>query len=219
MRFLLAGLILIAAVSSARAQTVIHDTNKLLPQIRAFAKQLPFQNAFQCNDKAQYAAHVISCSELNCSKDGCWSMCDTVSDPAGFPIERSVVNCTDAGAQIFINETGDISDVSRADYEGVGNSNAVELFLSDLGKYTGFMSAQVFITKVEPTTYTLARGTPQQRAVNAMHVHFDFGENNGNAKFRSFITVIEAAPGVAQIARLRTDSLTWFLLKDFPARR
>ncbi|MES2855764.1 MAG: hypothetical protein V4692_07870 [Bdellovibrionota bacterium] len=212
--------------SIASAQTQVLDPKNLLPAARDFVGgQTNFESAFRCGDHVSYRAHVISCEEVRCEGAMCWQACSHIEDPAGIIVDRSVVNCSDSGAQIFTDANGDLTDVLKSDFE-VGRT-AFDWFLRDLGRFTTYTAATVHIKSTEPTTFTLARGTPNERKVDALNIYGEFGEEK-MARFGFLITVVKAAPGVGQVARFRlglditrprapdAGGDTWFLLNDIP---
>lgn len=193
------------------AQSKISDPQNLLPSIRAYAGVKPLKQAFVCGTNANYKSAIMSCDEIRCDDSGCWTFCKTVDEPQ--MSNRSVVNCTDESVQLFTDATGDLADVPRAQYDANGK-NVAEFFLSDLGRYINWNEASVSITSVAETPFTLARGTPKERKVEAMNVMFELGEEK-TAKFQGVISILKVAPGVAQIGRLRLDSTTFFMLDDY----
>lgn len=200
--------------STALARTEVVDPQNLLQKVRDFVGVRPFAETFRCGDHAAYSAHVISCEEVKCEGDGCWQACTTVSDPKGALVDRSVVNCTDDSAQIFIDLSGDMEDLLKSEFDAAGGT-APDLFMATLDRRTTYLNASLFIQSVQPAQYTLARGTKNERKIEALNITAEFGEK-ATSRFTVIMTVVKDAKGVGQMARLRIGDQTWFLLQDLP---
>lgn len=208
MRFwMIIQICLVAMVSGA---TSIRDPNLVLPNIRNFVGQQPFAEAFHCGDTSFLRAFRISC-EYQADTDWISSTCKDI--PQGLPVQRQVVTCTEDSVTVYIDATGESVTLSAAEYASAG-FNVAELFLETLPQFMGYDSAYLTLTSAESSTYTLGRGTASERQVPSMNIRGLLREPDKRG-LDILVSVIRNAVGVAQVARLRADSYSWFLLEDF----
>ena len=203
MKFLLNTLALIFCFSALANETTVLDPNNILEKVDTFLPNQTLEQIFACTTKAQFFSPVKS-AQLGCGQDGCGAVFQTDSSAES---EWLIGNCQQNSISIYANDGAiwDISDILLQKHK-----NAARIFLSNISSYIGY-EGNLRIISVESANYTLASG----KVLPALNVNFEFylkGELRG---FKSLITVIKDAPGVAHVARFRVMSTTWFRLKEF----
>ncbi len=184
-------------------ETIVMDPNNLLEKVDLFLPTQKLEEIFACTTKAQFFSPVKS-AQLGCGEDGCGAVFQTDSSAES---EWLVGNCQNQSVSIYANDGAiwDISNIVLQKYK-----NPARIFLANLSSYIGY-EGHLKIISVESANYTLASG----KVLPSLNVNFEFylkGEVRG---IQSLISVVKDAPGVAQVARFRVMSTTWFRLKEF----
>ncbi len=203
MRMILSSLALTFCFSAFANETIVMDPSNLLEKVDLFLPTQKLEETFSCTTKAQFFSPVKS-AQLGCGEDGCGAVFQTDSSAES---EWLVGNCQNDSISIYAND-GTIWDISSVLLQK--HKNPARIFLANLSSYIGY-EGNLRIISVEAANYTLTSG----KVLPSLNVNFEFylkGEARG---FKSLISVVKDAPGVAQVARFRVMSTTWFRLKEF----
>lgn len=196
---------------TTHAQTQVLDPSGLLPHLRQFVAAPDFAHAFRCGDTALKNIDTVSC-DYHEEPDGVfYGVCKSPSD--GSSAMDMVYNCNADQVSILTDLTGDSVDISKTQFDFV-HGDMAEIFLAQFAAIAPYDRAVITLTGLTATTFTLARGTPQERQVQAMNLIGTYGPPGGH-QLDLLMTILPNVPAAAQIARLRVDNMTWFMLNDF----
>ncbi len=202
------GLVLIMGFGSfSEAQTVIEDPNHLLDQLDQFiAPVLSFEDEFTCGDVAVFDHPVDTC-QIGCADIGCYSSCQSQPKIA----THTVSQCSSSQISIFSDDSENV-DFTSDEFSSM-KGNLVKKFMQNLSTYIS-ASGKVVLTKMEPVTFTLVPGQAGSPSYSAMNLSGQFYVEGFQDGPPILFTVLKDVPGVAQLARFRLGSDTWFRLKS-----
>ncbi|MGZ5279781.1 MAG: hypothetical protein ACXWC9_07565 [Pseudobdellovibrionaceae bacterium] len=198
-----ASILFFPAILFAQANLVL-DPQNVLKQVEAFLGPQTFASTLACGSSAQFYSPVQKV-EFACEGDGCLVTYEIVESAEG---GSYVANCSSEMVSIY-SDNGIILDISKSDFES-RNGNMAQIFLENLAVFFA-QPGQVILQSAVHAEYTLFSG----KKLPALHVNGEFRPEGMPRSFPILITVIQGAPGVAQVARLRLDQQTWFRLKEF----
>ncbi len=197
-----------SGVSNVNAQTMIEDPGHVLEQVDQFvgAGQVPFQKALVCGDRAAFDHPVDSC-EIGCSDDGCWTACQTSEKV----VTHTVSQCSETQVSIFSDDAENV-DYTLDEYQLL-HGNLVRKFMANLSTYIS-ASSKLVLTKAENSTFTLDPTVPGSPTFQSLQISGELIFENAPIGIEVSFTVLKDVPAVAQIARFRINSETWFRLKS-----
>ncbi|MFZ3229704.1 MAG: hypothetical protein WA160_05840 [Pseudobdellovibrio sp.] len=188
--------------------TEVVDPSKLLETVDTFIKGSNFDQALACGTHARFAHSAQKCA-LTCSKDGCFSVCESQSDAKS---EKTVGECTNDSVTIY-SDRGEIDQITRSDFN-MHSGNMARRLLETVGDIVSY-DLKVNIDRIEPSTMKLNRNTPEETEVPSLNIYTSLVIPDSKFQPELIISVLQSGPAVAQIARFRLHKTTWYYLEGY----
>lgn len=196
-------LITVLLVASLGFAGVVLDPNKYLDQVDAFVGKQSFESTLKCESRARFFSPVRR-AEFFCAAD----KLVTTEGQVGAEGDSWVADCSEDAVTIYA-DNGLIWNITKTEFLNA-QGNLARLFLPQVSNVFA-QEGDITITGVGPAGYTM----PSGEKLNAMNITADFRMIGTACSFPILITVVNKAPGVAQVARLRLENITWLRLKEF----